>query len=325
MPRRYAARAFSIIELLVVMGIISVLVSLLFPTIGRARESGRRASCASNLRQIGAAAIAFAGDHEGAFPMTYVTPVTASDRRRMPLLITRDDAITKGDGWRDYGTPWSEWNRYGATESIWHCPSSKYELKYVNGPDEPTVTPELWGPIVWTDYAYVGGMFWASSTKNNTTMSVAQWGMNSPAVSARQDRLSERFLATDAAFYAGNSKWSRQYQINHPQNGKKQAYVDAQNVLYADGHVADNGRGAYIRNGAEYPVGGSYYSLYVDSKGKIGGFHHWGVAVSYTPDKMVPPPVPPPVVTTPTPPTTPPAPTVPPPPPPPPTNVPDPL
>lgn len=60
---------FSVIELLVVIAIISILAVLLLPALSRAREAGRRASCASNLKQMGLALLMYAGqDRQGKFP-----------------------------------------------------------------------------------------------------------------------------------------------------------------------------------------------------------------------------------------------------------------
>lgn len=59
---------FTLIELLVVVSIIALLVSILMPALGRAREQGRRAVCASNLHQLGIAQICYAQDADSWLP-----------------------------------------------------------------------------------------------------------------------------------------------------------------------------------------------------------------------------------------------------------------
>ena len=60
--------AFSLVELLIVIGLLGVLIALMIPALGKARESARRAMCASNLRQLHMASLAYATDNRGYFP-----------------------------------------------------------------------------------------------------------------------------------------------------------------------------------------------------------------------------------------------------------------
>jgi prepilin-type N-terminal cleavage/methylation domain-containing protein/prepilin-type processing-associated H-X9-DG protein len=60
-------RGFTLVELLVVIGIIAVLTGLLLPALGRARESSRRVACASNVRQLCAVQIMYAQENRGFF------------------------------------------------------------------------------------------------------------------------------------------------------------------------------------------------------------------------------------------------------------------
>ncbi|HEY3328481.1 MAG TPA: type II secretion system protein [Capsulimonadaceae bacterium] len=57
-------RAFTLIELLVVIAIISILAAVLFPVFASAREKARSTACASNMRQIGLAMLAYAQDND---------------------------------------------------------------------------------------------------------------------------------------------------------------------------------------------------------------------------------------------------------------------
>jgi prepilin-type N-terminal cleavage/methylation domain-containing protein/prepilin-type processing-associated H-X9-DG protein len=67
--RRLSSRcAFTLVELLVVIGIIALLISILLPTLSRAKEAANRAKCLSNLRQLGMAMVLYTMDNKGYFP-----------------------------------------------------------------------------------------------------------------------------------------------------------------------------------------------------------------------------------------------------------------
>lgn len=60
--------AFTLIEVLIVLAIITLLAAILFPVFGRVRDSGRRTSCASNLHQLGLALSQYAQDNRSFYP-----------------------------------------------------------------------------------------------------------------------------------------------------------------------------------------------------------------------------------------------------------------
>jgi prepilin-type N-terminal cleavage/methylation domain-containing protein/prepilin-type processing-associated H-X9-DG protein len=68
MPRK---RAFTLVELLVVIGVVALLVSLLLPALGRARSKARQLKCHSNLRQMMTAANLYTNNHDGRLPLSY--------------------------------------------------------------------------------------------------------------------------------------------------------------------------------------------------------------------------------------------------------------
>lgn len=109
-----ASRAFTLIELLVVIAIIAILAAILFPVFSQAKEAAKKATCTSNLRQIGTAFALYQADWDDTMP----------DRKDLKSLLP--------GGYR----PWTTWppsdpragwaaeilDPYVKAE-IWDCPS----------------------------------------------------------------------------------------------------------------------------------------------------------------------------------------------------------
>jgi prepilin-type N-terminal cleavage/methylation domain-containing protein/prepilin-type processing-associated H-X9-DG protein len=94
------ARAFTLVELLVVIGIIAVLVAILLPSLNNARQTANRIKCASNLRQIGQAFVLYNVNNRGYVIPSY-TMTGVAGGADVPLegwapILDRDGLI-KGD------------------------------------------------------------------------------------------------------------------------------------------------------------------------------------------------------------------------------------
>lgn len=68
---RRSSNGFTLVELLVVIGIIAILLALLLPALAKSREGARRAACLSNLRQVHLSFYLYAGNYKDQVPLGY--------------------------------------------------------------------------------------------------------------------------------------------------------------------------------------------------------------------------------------------------------------
>lgn len=101
--RRLTRRGFTLVELLVVIGVIALLVSVLLPSLNRARQYARQTACLSNIKQLAMALNLYANDHK---VFIYWTPGTDRKAQLYPYLkMGRTNADNR-------------------EMSVWNCPAN---------------------------------------------------------------------------------------------------------------------------------------------------------------------------------------------------------
>jgi prepilin-type N-terminal cleavage/methylation domain-containing protein/prepilin-type processing-associated H-X9-DG protein len=142
-------KGFTLVELLVVIGIIALLISLLLPSLNGARRAADRVKCLASLEQIGQAFMMYSVDNKGAWPIhrhQWQPPVGTFREKRWhdfisKYLIHRElnpDGISPAPaGVLTIGSP----ELYNGTNALWGCPSWKRVLQVNGGFSNGTVHP----------------------------------------------------------------------------------------------------------------------------------------------------------------------------------------
>ena len=124
LPGRPRRRGFTLIELLVVISIIALLISILLPAIGSARDAARSAQCLSRMRQLGTAIATYRADYDGYYPMSGTHP--DNNMPGMDWLTQIGPYVDPGqDDYTDANGMWNSSN--GPGQNLFLDPATGYK------------------------------------------------------------------------------------------------------------------------------------------------------------------------------------------------------
>ncbi len=142
---------FTLIELLVVISIIALLVSILMPGLGRARENAKRTLCASNLRSVGMLLNMYGHDENDTLPVAYYNESRTGGAGTY-MIFKVDPALPRNERVQAAYNLAPLWQK-GLAEKyeIFYCPShrnSPFGVDAYEGPEGwPTVNPGVPGAV----------------------------------------------------------------------------------------------------------------------------------------------------------------------------------
>ncbi len=222
--RRHLMRAdrrcrigFTLVELLVVIGIIAFLIAMLLPALNKARAAAKKTACLSNLRQVGQGFFMYSAYYKGALPHPDRTPPNNTDSNAFgwlpgwALIMARAKCLPLNqDGYCPVAV----------------CPADEL--------------PRNWGQPV-SYFANIGHWQWMNGWLwPNKPDAAGHWGADARAVRTSRIKQSSRFILLYECMMnwsiispMGYSSWYADQQIS-PHRTKLDPM--GSNILFADGH-----------------------------------------------------------------------------------------
>ena len=235
--RNAGPKGFTLIELLVVIAIIALLAAILFPVFARARENARRATCQSNMKQIGLAATQYTQDYD----------------ERMPTFSLLDG--TYGDGSvGNFDAPGALPNflnliyPYLKSSQVYVCPDAV--------PEQDAYGPNSVSSTNYMPNAVVMGRSIVVVPSTAQTVCLQEWGTLRNAMLLRPD-----FWVVSGTSPSGytHNVWGVSGI-----GGYSDVHFDGGNLLFMDGHVK------FMKQSA---LNATYFGLPIaDQSGNLGAY-----------------------------------------------------
>ena len=233
------AKAFTLVEILVVVGILSLLAAILFPAFNRVRALGRRTTCASNLRQIGMALNQYAQDYKFYPKMADGLGTGASAAGGLPRTTASHNL------WPDKIFP------YVKQENIFVCPSDPDHLYHLGCPPDDMSNPDhpisflgsysLNAPYTQVQFDFTGPGSYSSSYDPRVAPSPVRYTRPSSTILVSDGTTfstNDMFGSSMGAFIAPGYTQPPPTDITTLQKyGVPDRHEGGVNVCFADGHV----------------------------------------------------------------------------------------
>ena len=230
MQRTNRGRAFTLVEVLVVVGIVALLMGIVLPTVGRMRSANRQVACASNLRTIGQALTAYAHDNREEYPRIIAEPSDNGDymAAHEPAADVMSPFANATNGKNaSYAALFLLVRSELVKPDVFICPATKDTVDDFQGQDFrrrsnfTNIRATESGEVVATNCSYTYACMYPAKFASIKRMKYGVLPARYPLAADKSLRRCSLF-PDDNAGAPGNSR-------NHQRKG--------QNVLYADGAV----------------------------------------------------------------------------------------